>query len=119
MVTLPDEIVFGGARPLQGTVRLPGDKSISHRALLFAALATGTSEVTNIATGADVGATRGALSALGVDIRDDAGGLTVAGAGFGGMHEPVGCSRLREQRHLDAGVVGGAGGPAVPLDSLG
>ena len=45
----------------------PGDKSISHRALLFAALATGRSTLTNLATGDDVHATRAALDALGVD----------------------------------------------------
>ena len=38
---VPDELAFGGARPLRGRLRLPGDKSISHRALLFAALADG------------------------------------------------------------------------------
>ena len=46
VTVLPDELAFGGARPLRGRLRLPGDKSISHRALLFAALATGRSTIT-------------------------------------------------------------------------
>ena len=50
----PAELVFGGVRALRGRLRLPGDKSISHRALLFAALATGRSSITNLATGEDV-----------------------------------------------------------------
>ena len=47
-----------GARRCAGRLRVPGDKSISHRALLFAALADGRSTITDLATGADVAATR-------------------------------------------------------------
>ena len=54
---------------LKGRVRVPGDKSISHRALLFAALATGRSTITNLSTGDDVRASRAALEALGVGMR--------------------------------------------------
>jgi len=50
-MSLPKELAVGGARALHGRLRLPGDKSISHRALLFAALATGRSKLTNLATG--------------------------------------------------------------------
>jgi 3-phosphoshikimate 1-carboxyvinyltransferase len=63
-----DERAFGGVRPLRGTVRVPGDKSISHRALLFAGLATGTSTITHLATGHDVRATGAALEAVGVQV---------------------------------------------------
>ena len=41
----PAELSFSGPRPLRGRLRVPGDKSISHRALLFAALASGTSRL--------------------------------------------------------------------------
>ncbi len=51
---LSDELAFGGVRPLRGRVRVPGDKSISHRALLFAAIADGRSTLTHLATGEDV-----------------------------------------------------------------
>jgi 3-phosphoshikimate 1-carboxyvinyltransferase len=51
--------------PLTGTVRVPGDKSISHRALLVAALAEGRSRLEGLNTGEDVGATLGAVRALG------------------------------------------------------
>ncbi|MDQ1508466.1 MAG: 3-phosphoshikimate 1-carboxyvinyltransferase [Actinomycetota bacterium] len=86
--TLPEELTFGGVRPLLGTLRLPGDKSISHRALLFAALASGESSIINLATGDDVQATRAALVALGVDISVDPKTVTVTGAGFDGLREP-------------------------------
>ncbi|MGO9877478.1 MAG: 3-phosphoshikimate 1-carboxyvinyltransferase [Acidimicrobiia bacterium] len=87
-MTLPTELGFGGVRPLRGRLRLPGDKSISHRALLFAALATGRSRLTNLATGDDVLATRAALDALGVGIRTGVDAVTVSGTGLGGWREP-------------------------------
>jgi len=87
-VTLPNELTFGGVRALHGRVRLPGDKSISHRALLFAALATGRSSLTNVATGDDVAATRAALAALGVPIRTGTHAVTVNGTGPAGWREP-------------------------------
>lgn len=75
----------GGA--LRGTVRVPGDKSISHRALLMGALAEGTSTISGISHGHDVQATRAAVEACGASITDNAGVLTVVG-GRGLLHEP-------------------------------
>jgi 3-phosphoshikimate 1-carboxyvinyltransferase len=109
-MTLPEELTFGGARPLGGTLRIPGDKSISHRALLFAAVATGESEVTNLATGDDVRAMRAALDALGVAFRDDAGALSVTGNGFGGLREPAGvldCGNSGTAMRVLSGVLAG------------
>jgi len=59
---------FGPAGPLAGEVRVPGDKSISHRALILAALADGPSRVDGLATGADVGSTITCLERLGVRV---------------------------------------------------
>lgn len=88
-MTRADERTFGGARPLRGTVRVPGDKSISHRALCFAALAEGRSRLGNLATGADVAATRRALEQLGVRVEaSDAGVLVVEGRGVEALTEP-------------------------------
>jgi 3-phosphoshikimate 1-carboxyvinyltransferase len=86
-MNLPKELAVGGARALHGRLRLPGDKSISHRALLFAALATGRSKLTNLATGDDVHATRAALTALGVSIRVGAEAVNVSGTGLEGWSE--------------------------------
>jgi 3-phosphoshikimate 1-carboxyvinyltransferase len=66
---------------------VPGDKSISHRALLLAARAEGTSTITGLSDGEDVGRTRNAVVALGATIDDDAGRLRVSG---GSMHPPAG-----------------------------
>ncbi|MDQ8163603.1 MAG: 3-phosphoshikimate 1-carboxyvinyltransferase, partial [Gemmatimonadota bacterium] len=60
----------GRTAPLvvRGTIRPPGDKSISHRALIFAAIADGPSRVRGVLESADVQATAAALRALGADI---------------------------------------------------
>jgi 5-enolpyruvylshikimate-3-phosphate synthase len=60
------EIIIAGPRPLRGTLRVPGDKGISHRALLAAALASGSSTIRGLADGDDVLRTRAALERLGV-----------------------------------------------------
>jgi len=89
-VSLPNEMTFGGGAALRGRLRVPGDKSISHRALLFAALADGRSALTHLADGDDVHRTRLALEHLGVGIRTARGGeVRVQGNGLDGWREPV------------------------------
>ena len=73
-----------GGHPLVGSTTVPGDKSISHRALLLAALAEGTSVVTGLSDGDDVVRTRLAVAALGADVvRDPATGAVTVGGGRG------------------------------------
>jgi 3-phosphoshikimate 1-carboxyvinyltransferase len=74
---------------LRGRTRVPGDKSISHRALLLGALAVGESRITGLLEGADVLATAAAVEALGVEIkRQGEGSWRVQGRGVGGLLEP-------------------------------
>jgi 3-phosphoshikimate 1-carboxyvinyltransferase len=87
-VSLPSEVAFGGGRPLRGRLRVPGDKSISHRALLFAALADGRSVITHLATGGDVYATRLALEHLGVRVRAPGSTVVVESHGVEHWREP-------------------------------
>ncbi len=87
-MTVPTELNVGGVRPLRGRLRIPGDKSISHRALLFAAFAEGPSKISHLAPGDDVRATRTALEALGVRVREVNGVVTVGGGGVGSWREP-------------------------------
>lgn len=76
--------------PLTGRVRVPGDKSISHRSLMFSALAVGTSRVTGLLEGEDVLATAAALRAMGASIvRGDDGVWTIDGVGVGGLLQPA------------------------------
>ncbi|HEV2866759.1 MAG TPA: 3-phosphoshikimate 1-carboxyvinyltransferase, partial [Allosphingosinicella sp.] len=80
---------FGAAGPLRGTAALPGDKSISHRALILAALAVGRSRIQGLNGGADVGATIAALRAMVARIDPEPGGCCdVAGVGVGGLLQP-------------------------------
>jgi 3-phosphoshikimate 1-carboxyvinyltransferase len=77
------------AAPLAGAVRVPGDKSISHRALMFAALAIGQTRITGLLEGEDVLRTAAAMRALGAHITNPAAGeWHVCGAGIGGLAEP-------------------------------
>ena len=72
-----------GGKPLRGRLRVPGDKSISHRALMLAGLAHGVSRVRGLSDGADVVATKRAMEALGVEVD---GGEIRGGA----LHEAAG-----------------------------
>tara|TARA_R110002096_G_scaffold436090_1_gene667239 strand:+ start:8333 stop:9634 length:1302 start_codon:yes stop_codon:yes gene_type:complete len=78
------------AGPLSGTITVPGDKSISHRALIMGALSVGESKISGLLEGEDVLATAAALRALGADIyRDDNALWHVHGVGIGGLREPA------------------------------
>ena len=77
------------AAPLSGRVTVPGDKSISHRALMFGALAIGETRIIGLLEGEDVLRTAAAMRALGAEVAHDADGTwRVAGRGVGGLVEP-------------------------------
>jgi len=77
------------AGPLIGTALVPGDKSISHRALMFGALARGTTEITGLLEGEDVLRTAAAMRLLGAEVENRGlGNWRVAGRGIGGLAEP-------------------------------
>ena len=77
--------------PLKGTIQVPGDKSISHRALMLGAVAVGETRITGLLEGEDVLATAQAMRQLGAVVeRDDSGEWTVSGRGVGGLQEPSG-----------------------------
>ena len=76
--------------PLKGTVRPPGDKSISHRALMLGALAVGETSIEGLLEGEDILATAAAMRAFGAAVeRADTGVWTVRGLGVGGLLEPA------------------------------
>ena len=79
------------ANPLAGRLRVPGDKSISHRALILGAMAVGETVLSGLLEGDDVRSTAAALRALGVEIaRHGDGSWRVQGVGVGGLAEPDG-----------------------------
>ena len=78
------------AAPLSGRITVPGDKSISHRALMFGALAIGETRITGLLEGEDVLRTAAAMRALGAEVTHDPDGTwRVAGRGIGGLIEPA------------------------------
>jgi len=98
------------ARRIVGRVRLPGDKSISHRAAIIASLASGRSSITNFATGADCAATVSCLKALGVSIQENEGKLMIEGAGPRGLRVPatdLDCGNSGSTMRMLAGVLSG------------
>lgn len=97
-------------RPLvvDGTLRVPGDKSISHRALLLAALATGTSRIRGLLAGDDVRSTAGVLRAMGVTVPPVEPTVAVAGVGRRGFvapPTPLACGNSGTTARLVAGLV--------------
>ena len=76
------------ASPLTGRVRVPGDKSISHRALMFGALATGTTRISGLLEGEDVLNTAKAVIALGAPAAKEGDTWVVKGRGVGGLRQP-------------------------------
>jgi 3-phosphoshikimate 1-carboxyvinyltransferase len=76
--------------PLSGRITVPGDKSISHRALILGALAVGETRITGLLEGEDVLRTAAAVRALGAEVtRDGPGAWRVSGRGIGGLVEPA------------------------------
>lgn len=98
------------ARRIKGQLRVPGDKSISHRAALIAALANGTSTISNYSSGADCAATISCLKALGVTIAEEGANLIVSGVGRQGFtpaNAPLDCGNSGSTMRMLAGVLAG------------
>jgi len=97
---------------LHGQLPLPGDKSISHRALIFGALGTGRCRIEGLARGEDVRSTVACLRSLGVAIEEKDDAVTVTGAGLQGLQAPgevLDCGNSGTTMRLLAGVLAGAG----------
>lgn len=96
------------ARRLIGRCHLPGDKSISHRAALIAALANGTSYISNFSSSQDCAATLGCLAALGVSLEQQGKRIKVEGTGMSPLHSPAGplnCGNSGTTMRLLAGIL--------------
>lgn len=103
----------GAPLVVQGTIRAPGDKSISHRALIFAAMADGTTRIRDILPSADVHATAAALRAMGADIPALSDDFVVRGRGLAALHSPESafdCANSGTTTRLLAGLVAGLAG---------
>ena len=86
------------ASHLKGTISVPGDKSISHRAVMFGAISDGMTEITNFLQGADCRSTISCFQNMGISIEQKKDAILVHGRGLHGLHTPAGT--------LDAGNSG-------------
>lgn len=77
------------ANPLNGTIHVPADKSISHRSIMFGAISEGTTTIKNFLRGEDCLSTLNAFKSLGVPITDDGETIRVTGVGFDGLKKPA------------------------------
>lgn len=104
------------ARSVRGSVRVPGDKSISHRAALFNALGLGRGRVTNFSSGADCASTLDCLRDLGVSVERDGDRVEITGRGLRRFTEPadvLDCGNSGTSMRLLSGVLSGSGIYAV------
>jgi 3-phosphoshikimate 1-carboxyvinyltransferase len=111
-IVAEDAMQVRGGSALVGSVRVPGDKSISHRALLLAALAEGESTIIGLSDGDDVHRTLLAIAALGAAVAEDGGTVRVTG-GRGRLHpavEPLDLGNSGTGMRLLAGVLAGIEG---------
>ena len=100
------------AHTFQGSTTVPGDKSISHRALLFSALSEGLCRIENLGPGADVRSTAECLRRLGVSIERREGAVEVTGGGLTSLKAPtelLDCGNSGTTMRLLSGVIAGAG----------
>lgn len=81
-------MIFTKVNSLKGEVTIPGDKSISHRAVMFGSLAKGTTEVTNFLQGADCLSTISCFRKLGIEIENTSQRILIHGKGLHGLTEP-------------------------------
>jgi len=101
---------------LRGVCRVPGDKSISHRALLFGALCRGTVDISGLGLGGDNASTAAALRALGVVIHVSGASATVEGIGLAGLGEaagPLDCGNSGTTMRMFCGLLAGRPFPST------
>ncbi len=113
MTPLEGPLVSRRSGPLGGRVRSPGDKSISHRALIFGALAEGESEAADLLEGDDVLRTAAAMRALGAEIERTGGLWRITGGAWRAPQRPLYFGNSGTGARLTMGAVAGAGVAAV------
>ena len=108
-------LMLSGGGSLRGSVRVPGDKSISHRALLFGAIAEGTTRIEGLLPAEDPLSTAACLRAMGVEVSAIRAGepVTVNGVGLDGLQEPgdvLDCGNSGTTMRLMLGLLAGRAG---------
>ena len=101
---------FSSSSPLRGCLNVPGDNSISHRSVMFGALAKGTTEISNFLKGADCLSTISCFRSMGVDIQETDQTILVRGKGLHGLRRPdhvLDCGNSGTTTRLISGILAG------------
>jgi 3-phosphoshikimate 1-carboxyvinyltransferase len=109
--TKDSTVVVRPARNIAGALRLPGDKSISHRYAMLAAIAEGTSRLENFSTGADCASTLGCIAALGVELERNENAVLIHGRGprLQPPERPLDCGNSGSTMRMLSGILAGQG----------
>jgi 3-phosphoshikimate 1-carboxyvinyltransferase len=104
-----NDIVIRPAKGLSGSVRLPGDKSISHRYAMLGGIAQGTTKLENFSTGADCASTLGCLRSLGVKWERKGGSIAIQGRGsrLQAPNSPLDCGNSGSTIRMLSGILAG------------
>lgn len=104
----PTIVTIAGASDLQGTITVPGDKSISHRAIMLSAIAEGASRIDGLSDGADVRHTMAAVRALGATVETlDDGAVMITGGSMRASDDVIDLGNSGTGIRLFAGIVAG------------
>jgi len=109
--TKDSTVVVRPTRNIWGALRLPGDKSISHRYAMLAAIAEGTTRLENFSTGADCASTLGCLTALGVELERNENAVLIHGRGpqLQPPKMPLDCGNSGSTMRMLSGILAGQG----------
>jgi 3-phosphoshikimate 1-carboxyvinyltransferase len=107
--TTDSTVVIRPARNIAGALRLPGDKSISHRYAMLGAIAEGTTRLENFSTGADCASTLGCLAALGVELQREENAVLIYGRGrkLQPPKMPLDCGNSGSTMRMLSGILAG------------
>jgi 3-phosphoshikimate 1-carboxyvinyltransferase len=107
MLTTVTERLIPPARNIQGSFRLPGDKSISHRYALLGGLAEGTTRLTNFSTGADCASSLACVEALGAHVLRDGTDIAITGTAgrFRASNQPLDCGNSGSTMRMLSGLL--------------
>ncbi|MGA9798158.1 MAG: 3-phosphoshikimate 1-carboxyvinyltransferase [Terriglobales bacterium] len=108
MNSIPPTVIHP-ARNISGTLRLPGDKSVSHRYAMLAAIAEGTTRLENFSTGADCASTLGCVKALGVGVERSENSIVIHGLGpqLQPPASPLDCGNSGSTMRMLSGILAG------------
>ena len=108
-MNLTSTVIMRPARSVAGALRLPGDKSVSHRYAMLAAIAEGDTRLENFSTGADCASTLGCVRALGVEVERTGNSVLIRGRGhkLQAPESPLDCGNSGSTMRMLSGILAG------------